>query len=371
MKKILIALAAVAALGAAEGTLAQSSGTISMSDQEQLLVSQIQTDKRAVVLSALELTDAEVAAFTPIYDEYQAEMKKIFTRGSEVLNKYASNYDSMTDDAAEDILKEAFEVREDRNDILQDYAKRLGKKLPATKVLRWVQIENKLTRCSTGRWRRSSRSPSEEGDEIMRISTRSRARGDRARAPRRCWPGCASTPDGPLRLRQERGLRQVPHLRLRGPGRRDGDRVQVAGDADARRPRRPGEMEARGYTLADNPDLLVNFTGKLEDRTDVQSVPGPYYGPGWGYGGWYGAPYGGWNYSQQVTTRHYKVGTLVMDIVDREKRQVVFQAGIEKVVTKEMLDNREAGAQRRRHAAVRDLSVRRGTVGAGAPPDKK
>jgi hypothetical protein len=104
------------------------------------------------------------------------------------------------------------------------------------------------------------------------------------------------------------------------------------------------EMEARGYTYAaENPDLLVNFNGKLEDRTDVQSVPGPTYGPSWGYGGWYGAPYGGWGVSAstQVSTRHYKVGTLVMDIVDRERRQVVFQAGLEGTVTKEMQQNRD------------------------------
>ncbi|MFO1406845.1 MAG: DUF4136 domain-containing protein [Steroidobacteraceae bacterium] len=104
------------------------------------------------------------------------------------------------------------------------------------------------------------------------------------------------------------------------------------------------EMEARGYTLAaENPDLIVNFNGTLEDRTDVQSVPGPAYGPTWGYGGWYGAPYGGWGMSAstQVTTRHYKVGTLVMDIVDRERRQVVYQAGIESTVTKEMQQNRD------------------------------
>jgi hypothetical protein len=143
-KKILIALAAMASLGAAEGALAQASGTVNMSDQEQLLVSQIQTDKRAIVVSSLGLTDAELAAFTPIYEKYQGEMKKLFTRSGEILNKYASNYDSMTDDAAERILKEAFEVREDRNDILKDYASKLGKKLPAIKVLRWVQIESKL-----------------------------------------------------------------------------------------------------------------------------------------------------------------------------------------------------------------------------------
>jgi len=143
MKNLLITLAAIASLGAAEGALAQLSGN--MTDQQQLLIAQIQSDKRAMMLSTLALTDAEVAAFTPIYDQYQAEMKKVFTRSGEIMNKYASNYDSMTDDAAKGILDEFFEVRKDRADLLREYAKKLGRKLPATKVLRFVQIENKIT----------------------------------------------------------------------------------------------------------------------------------------------------------------------------------------------------------------------------------
>jgi Domain of unknown function (DUF4136) len=103
------------------------------------------------------------------------------------------------------------------------------------------------------------------------------------------------------------------------------------------------QMELRGYTLSDTPDLVINFTGKIEEKTDVESMPAPYYGPGWGYGGFYGAPYGGWGGGgTQVTTRRYNVGTLVMDIVDREKRQAVFQGSVSDVVTKEMMANREA-----------------------------
>ena len=103
------------------------------------------------------------------------------------------------------------------------------------------------------------------------------------------------------------------------------------------------QMELRGYTRSDTPDLVINFTGKIEEKTDVESMPAPYYGPGWGYGGFYGAPYGGWGGGgTQVTTRRYNVGTLVMDIVDREKRQAVFQGSVSDVVTKEMMANREA-----------------------------
>ncbi|HET7203664.1 MAG TPA: DUF4136 domain-containing protein [Steroidobacteraceae bacterium] len=99
------------------------------------------------------------------------------------------------------------------------------------------------------------------------------------------------------------------------------------------------EMEFRGYRPSPTPDVLLDFNGKLEERIDIESTPGPMYGPGWGYGGWYGAPWGG---GRDVTTRHYKVGTLVMDIIDREKRQSVYQGGVEGIVSKEML--RDPGA---------------------------
>jgi len=103
------------------------------------------------------------------------------------------------------------------------------------------------------------------------------------------------------------------------------------------------EMEARGYTKSDNPDLVINFKGKLEEKTDIQSTPAPYYGPTWGYRGWGGAPYGAYGYGggTEVTTRRYNVGTLVMDVIDREKRQAVFQGGLEDVVTSKMMQDKQ------------------------------
>ena len=102
-------------------------------------------------------------------------------------------------------------------------------------------------------------------------------------------------------------------------------------------------MESRGYTKADNPDLLINFKGKIEEKVDVESTPAPMYGAGYGYRGWYGAPYGAYGYGgSEVSTHRYNVGTLVMDVVDRKKQQVVFQGGLEDVVSKKDLENREA-----------------------------
>lgn len=141
MKNLLIGFTALAALAAADVTLAQSTNAM---DDMQLLISQIQTDKRAVVLSTMQLNDAEIAAFTPVYDKYQADNKKLFEEAVAMLNKFAANYGSMTDDAAKDILKDWLRLRDERNDTMKKYAKQMGRALPPTKVLQWVQVENKL-----------------------------------------------------------------------------------------------------------------------------------------------------------------------------------------------------------------------------------
>jgi hypothetical protein len=135
MKRILITLFGLAAFGATVPSIAQ---TTNAKDDVELLISQIQTDKRAIVLRTLDLNDAQVAAFTPIYDAYQAEMKVLMERSGAMLDKFAANFGSMTDEAAKEILKEALKLRDDRN------AKKLERELPAVKVLQWVQIENKL-----------------------------------------------------------------------------------------------------------------------------------------------------------------------------------------------------------------------------------
>jgi len=128
------------------GTAAAQAQTQSpnLNDDTQMLLSQIQADKAAVVLKSLELTDPEARAFTPVYDEYQKERKEIAQRQIAELNKFASNYGSMTDKAAGEILKNWFKIQEDKNDLVKKYAKKFEHVLPKTKVLRFVQVENKL-----------------------------------------------------------------------------------------------------------------------------------------------------------------------------------------------------------------------------------
>ena len=139
MNKSFVAIAALAVCAVSGQLAAQITN-----DEIQALLSQIQWDKRAIVLKGLELTDSESAAFIPIYDEYEAERKQLADRTIALLDKFVAHYDSMTDDAARSILKDWVSLEDSRLDLTKKYAKRFEKVLPAHKVLRFVQIENKL-----------------------------------------------------------------------------------------------------------------------------------------------------------------------------------------------------------------------------------
>jgi Cu/Ag efflux protein CusF len=141
MKSFKIALAATALLSVATPFAAQAQSSY---DETQQLIAQIQADKRAVVLKAMALDDAQMNAFTPIYDAYQADRKKLMQRGVDLINAYSSNYDSMTDDAAKGLLKDWFALQEDEHALVKGTAKKLDKVLPTARVLRFVQVENKL-----------------------------------------------------------------------------------------------------------------------------------------------------------------------------------------------------------------------------------
>jgi Domain of unknown function (DUF4136) len=78
------------------------------------------------------------------------------------------------------------------------------------------------------------------------------------------------------------------------------------------------QMQQRGYVLSENPDLLVNFAGKLQEKQSIQSAPGPYYGYRT-YGAWAGYGWGG------VYSVNYTEGTLNIDIIDAARKQMVWE----------------------------------------------
>jgi hypothetical protein len=111
---------------------------------EQIILSQIMTDKRAIYAKAMKLTDEESRAFWPVYDEYEAKVKKIDDRFIRLINDYAATYSTMTDTGAQQMLDAKMKIDRERMALQQAYTKKIGKALPAIKALRYAQVESRI-----------------------------------------------------------------------------------------------------------------------------------------------------------------------------------------------------------------------------------
>jgi hypothetical protein len=97
------------------------------------------------------------------------------------------------------------------------------------------------------------------------------------------------------------------------------------------------ELTKRGYQEAPQPQLLVNFSTNVENRTEVNSTGSS---ASYGFYGYRSGMYGAWGgYPTDVYTTHYQQGTLAIDMVDSTKKQLVWQGIAQARLTKTMLDN--------------------------------
>jgi len=142
MKKTLGVAMAIMLFGFAPVRAAQDKPA----DNMQILREKIKADKKLVVATNMELTEAEAKEFWPIYDQYQKELQKINQRIGKVLESYADDNrkKSLTDDKAKKLIDEAVSIDQAEAGLKSTFAPKLSKVLPVKKVARYLQIENKI-----------------------------------------------------------------------------------------------------------------------------------------------------------------------------------------------------------------------------------
>jgi hypothetical protein len=116
----------------------------SLKADEQIIIKQVQTDRRAVYAQNLGLTEEEGKAFWPIYDEYEAAAKKLTDQRLELLDQYAAKYDTLTDADADAMLATRMKLDKDTLAVKQQYARKIQKALPSVKALRYVQLQDRI-----------------------------------------------------------------------------------------------------------------------------------------------------------------------------------------------------------------------------------
>lgn len=123
------------------------------------------------------------------------------------------------------------------------------------------------------------------------------------------------------------------------------------------------EMEKLGYTYTEqDPDLLVNFNASSTEKTEVRSRPSPMmtYPGYYGYRGMMYTPFP--MYQTEVETVNYKVGTVNIDVVDADRKMLVWEGMVEGKLTKKAMENPRAAID----AVVAELFARYPTAPAPA-----
>jgi len=112
----------------------------------QILLDKVKADKKLLVATNMDLTDAEGKAFWPIYDLYQKDLQGINDRLGKTILAYADAYNNktLTDAQAMQLTNEAIAVDQDEVTLRKSYAAKLNRVLPAKKTARYLQIENKI-----------------------------------------------------------------------------------------------------------------------------------------------------------------------------------------------------------------------------------
>ena len=113
-------------------------------DNMQIFREKLRADKKVVVAEVMQLTESESKSFWPVYENYQAESKKLNDRLVGVIQSYASQYASLTDAAAKKLLDDSMAVEADRQKLRQTYLPKFRQVLPEVKVARFYQVENKI-----------------------------------------------------------------------------------------------------------------------------------------------------------------------------------------------------------------------------------
>lgn len=97
------------------------------------------------------------------------------------------------------------------------------------------------------------------------------------------------------------------------------------------------ELESRGYSQSDQPDLVINFSIETEEKIVQRNVPRA--GGGIGYDPFYDAYYDDWGMTHETRIDQYTEGKLNIDLIDAQAHKVVWQGSTKGRLTKKDYEN--------------------------------
>jgi len=117
---------------------------VSDSDALALIRSTYVSDRQAFVAANMQLTDKENKTFWPLYREYRLAKESLGDELVKLVLEYADAYPNMPEDRSRELLKKLCNLEQKLAKERAIYLAKFGKVLPASKTLRFAQLENRM-----------------------------------------------------------------------------------------------------------------------------------------------------------------------------------------------------------------------------------
>lgn len=133
MKKlIMLALFAI-------GTI--SSNAQQTKDEIAILQTAYGMQKRDLVAKFMDVNEAQSATFWSLYEEYEVARKAIGTKRANNIVEYAKNYETLTDENVQSMVKASMEVNKEFNALWEKTYKKMAKSLSPKTAAKFYQLE--------------------------------------------------------------------------------------------------------------------------------------------------------------------------------------------------------------------------------------
>ena len=141
MKKLLLMIGFVFALT----MIVQPVFADDLDEYVKLIKSDIRAHAKEIITKGMvTFTNEEAARFWPVYDAYMKELGNFMDARVAVLKAYADDYDSMTDEKAQQLLNRRFDQLRLRRKLDEEYRQKFAQTLSPRRLVRFYQIQHEL-----------------------------------------------------------------------------------------------------------------------------------------------------------------------------------------------------------------------------------
>lgn len=112
---------------------------------EFLLRRDVGAMKKELIAANLTLTDSESTRLWQVYEQYSAELSKVNDTRTTILKEYSQEYDTLTDDRADNLIRRWLETDIEQAKLRQRFAAIFRKVLPGKKAATFLQLERRIS----------------------------------------------------------------------------------------------------------------------------------------------------------------------------------------------------------------------------------